>query len=99
MGRTELKAAPKEPHIYLFKSKRRLKILFKNKNRPTLLLTCLNSNQLHSSPTLPRVLSIYSLTHITYLDNKIIREVTLSFTPHPLFQWYLQSKEILLNLQ
>jgi hypothetical protein len=22
----------------------------------------------------------------------------LSFTPYPLFQWYLQSKEILLNL-
>jgi hypothetical protein len=30
---------------------------------------------------------------------KVIREVSLSFTPYPLFQWYLQSKEILLNLK
>jgi hypothetical protein len=29
--------------------------------------------------------------------NKIIGKVTLSFTPYPLFQWYPQSKEILLN--
>jgi hypothetical protein len=29
---------------------------------------------------------------------KVIRKVTLSFTPYPLFQWYPQSKEILLNL-
>jgi hypothetical protein len=27
-----------------------------------------------------------------------IRRVTLSFTPYPLFQWYVQSKEVLLNL-
>jgi len=32
------------------------------------------------------------------LDNKVVRKLTLSFTPYPLFQWYLQSKEILLNL-
>ncbi len=30
--------------------------------------------------------------------NKVIRKVTLSFTTYPLFQWYLQSNEILLNL-
>jgi len=30
--------------------------------------------------------------------NIVICKVTLSFTPYPLFAWYLQSKEILLNL-
>ncbi len=30
--------------------------------------------------------------------NRVTRTVTLCFTPHPLFQWYLQSNEILLNL-
>jgi len=30
--------------------------------------------------------------------NKVICEVMLSFTPHPLFQWYPQSNEIILNL-
>jgi hypothetical protein len=30
---------------------------------------------------------------------KIIHKVTLSFTPYPQFQWYLQSEEILLNAQ
>ncbi len=29
---------------------------------------------------------------------KVIHKVTLSFTSYPLFQWYPQSKEILLNL-
>ncbi len=29
---------------------------------------------------------------------KVICKFTLSFTPYPLFQWYSQSKEILLNL-
>jgi len=29
--------------------------------------------------------------------NTVIRKVTLSFTPYPLFQWYSQSKEILFN--
>jgi hypothetical protein len=29
---------------------------------------------------------------------KVIHKVTLPFTPYPLFQWYPQSKEILLNL-
>jgi hypothetical protein len=29
---------------------------------------------------------------------KVICKVTLSFTPYPLFQWYGQRKEILLNL-
>jgi hypothetical protein len=29
---------------------------------------------------------------------KVIRKVTLSFTPYPLFQWYPQSTEILWNL-
>jgi hypothetical protein len=29
---------------------------------------------------------------------KVIHKVTLSFTPYPLFQWYPQSEEILLNL-
>jgi hypothetical protein len=33
-----------------------------------------------------------------YKSIKVIRKLTLSFTPYPLFQWYLQSKEILLNL-
>ncbi len=28
---------------------------------------------------------------------KVIHKVTLSFTPYPLFQWYPQSNEILLN--
>jgi hypothetical protein len=28
---------------------------------------------------------------------KVIRKVTFSFIPYPLFQWYPQSKEILLN--
>jgi hypothetical protein len=35
---------------------------------------------------------------IQKLGDKVIRTVTLSPTPYPLFQWYLQSKEILLNL-
>jgi len=36
---------------------------------------------------------------ISKLDTKIIRKVNPAFTPYPpLFQWYLQSKEILLNL-
>ncbi len=30
--------------------------------------------------------------------NEVICKVTLSFTPYPLFEWYLRSKEILLNL-
>ncbi len=30
--------------------------------------------------------------------NKVIWKVTLSFTPYPVFMWYPQSKEILLNL-
>jgi hypothetical protein len=30
--------------------------------------------------------------------NKVIPKVTLSFTPYILFDWYPQSKEILLNL-
>jgi len=30
--------------------------------------------------------------------NRVICKVTLSFTPYPLFQWYLQSKEIFKNL-
>jgi thermostable 8-oxoguanine DNA glycosylase len=34
-----------------------------------------------------------------FFNNKVIGKVTLSFTPYPLFQWYLQSKEILLNLK
>jgi hypothetical protein len=29
---------------------------------------------------------------------KVIHKVTLSFTLHPIFRWYLQNKEILLNL-
>jgi hypothetical protein len=33
------------------------------------------------------------------MDNKVICKVTLSFTPYPLFQWYSQSNEILLNLR
>jgi hypothetical protein len=36
--------------------------------------------------------------HPISLQNRIISKVTLSFTPYLLFQWYLQSKEILLNL-
>jgi hypothetical protein len=32
------------------------------------------------------------------LGIKVICEVTLSFTPYPLFQWYPQSNEILLHL-
>jgi hypothetical protein len=28
---------------------------------------------------------------------KVIRKVTLSFTPYPLFQWYPQSKEIFIK--
>jgi hypothetical protein len=33
------------------------------------------------------------------MDNKVICKVAFSFTPpYPLFQWYLQRKEILLNL-
>jgi hypothetical protein len=38
--------------------------------------------------------------HGTYLWTymKVICEVAISFTPYPLFQWYPQSKEILLNL-
>jgi hypothetical protein len=32
------------------------------------------------------------------MANKVIRKVILFFTPYPLFQWYPQSKEILLNL-
>jgi hypothetical protein len=31
--------------------------------------------------------------------NEVIRKVTLSFTPYPLFQWYLQSKEIFIKSQ
>jgi hypothetical protein len=30
--------------------------------------------------------------------NRVINKVTLSFTPYPLFQWYPQTNEILLNL-
>jgi hypothetical protein len=30
--------------------------------------------------------------------NRLINKVTLSFTPYPLFQWYPQTNEILLNL-
>ncbi len=33
-----------------------------------------------------------------WLYDKVIRKVILSFTPCPLFQWYPQSKKILLNL-
>ncbi len=29
---------------------------------------------------------------------KVIHKVALSFTPYPIFRWYLQNKEILLNL-
>ncbi len=29
---------------------------------------------------------------------KVIHKVTLSFTPYPIFRWYLQNNEILLNL-
>jgi len=32
------------------------------------------------------------------MSNKVIHKVTFSFTPCPLFQWYPQSTEILLNL-
>jgi hypothetical protein len=28
----------------------------------------------------------------------MLKQVTLSFTPYPLFQWYPQSNEVLLNL-
>jgi hypothetical protein len=33
------------------------------------------------------------------LDNKVVRKLTLSFTPYPLFQWYLQSKEIFIKFE
>jgi hypothetical protein len=32
------------------------------------------------------------------MDDKVILKVILSFAPYPLFQWYPQSKEILLTL-
>jgi hypothetical protein len=43
---------------------------------------------------------LYGRIFITILcpDDKVIRKVILSFTPYPLFEYYLQSKEILLNL-
>jgi hypothetical protein len=31
-------------------------------------------------------------------SSKVIQKVTLSFTPYPTFRWYLQKKEILINL-
>jgi hypothetical protein len=39
------------------------------------------------------------LVEIHNLNNKVIHKITLSFTPYPLFQWYPQGKEILLNLR
>jgi len=40
-----------------------------------------------------------SILHFTPFLNKVIySKVTLSFTPYPLFQWYLQSNENLLNI-
>jgi hypothetical protein len=38
------------------------------------------------------------LIHNFFSHDRLIRKVTFHFTPYPLFQWYLQSKEILLNL-
>jgi hypothetical protein len=34
----------------------------------------------------------------SWVNTKVIHKVILSFTPYPLFQWYPQSKEILLSL-
>jgi hypothetical protein len=39
-----------------------------------------------------------SVWPLNFETNKVICKLTLSFTPYPLFQWYPQSNEILLNL-
>jgi hypothetical protein len=43
--------------------------------------------------------SLSVLKLVWTLDPTVIRKVTLSFTPYDLFQWYLQSKEILIKSQ
>jgi len=35
---------------------------------------------------------------ISHFVNKVSCQVTLSFSPYPLFQWYPQSKKISINL-
>jgi len=49
-------------------------------------------------PTLIKILHECFSKSFTSLNIEVICKVTLSFTPYPLFQWYLQSKEISLNL-
>jgi hypothetical protein len=69
----------------------------KSKNRPTQDLTI--GQQFLKGGTLLQYLSTLNLS-----QNRVICKVTLSspclwasFHPYPLFQWYLQSNEILLN--
>jgi hypothetical protein len=39
------------------------------------------------------------ISSVQNVDIKVICKVTLSFTPYPLFGWYLQSKEIFIKSQ
>jgi hypothetical protein len=59
----------------------------------------MTSHFIHSmDKTRAQYLHFWGTLQIYLVGNKVICKVTLTFTLYPLFQWYLQSNEILLNL-
>jgi len=83
--------------LWFLKLKEPMGSLPKSKNRPTQDLTL--GQQFPKGGTVLQYLSTLNLS-----QNRVIYKVTLSspclwasFHPYPLFQWYLQSKEMLLN--
>jgi hypothetical protein len=53
---------------------------------------------LKPSPQVCKNIITWNQNAQTKIGYQSYHKVTLSFTPYPLFQWYPQSKEILLNL-
>jgi len=51
-----------------------------------------------SLPSSQKFWMAHDHTMISFSTSKVICKVTFSFTPYPTFQWYLQNKEVWLNL-
>jgi hypothetical protein len=66
------------------------------------LSSCAFSLQVFIMAKEPKKLALFPLLQtakrLLVISYKVIRKVTLSFTPCPLCQWYPQSKKFLLNL-
>jgi hypothetical protein len=66
------------------------------------LSSCVFSLQVFIMAKEPKKLALFPLLQtakrLLVISYKVIRKVTVSFTPCPLFQWYLQSKKYLLHL-